>query len=205
MRYLLDTHAVIWLLSSEDKKLPNIIRESILYCEDSFFLSEISLIEIIQLQQKERIAFNYRPNTTRAIIEENNIVILPPSGDILESFFNLPLPSINGKLHSDPFDRIIISTAIRRDLTIVSADSKFPWYKKHCGLNLLEIWVMPPFPKASLKSVVNVQKKHTYDRFHAYFLWWKNGENGGKAVEKKFSTTGIFCGKKCIFAIQNIF
>lgn len=139
MRYLLDTHAVIWLLSSEDKKLPYNIRESIRYCEDSFFLSEISLVEIIQLQQREKIVFNYRPNTTRNIIEANNIIIIPPSGDILECFYSLPIPSINGSQHADPFDRIIISTAIKRNLTLISADSKFPWYKRNCNLSLLEI------------------------------------------------------------------
>jgi PIN domain nuclease of toxin-antitoxin system len=139
MRYLLDTHAVIWLLSSQDGKLPADIRESIRYCEDSFFLSEITLVEIIQLQQKERIAFNYRPNTTRAIIEENNIMLLPASGDILECFFDMTIPVIKGKPHSDPFDRIIIATAIRRGMTLVSADTKFPWYRDNCGLHLLEI------------------------------------------------------------------
>ena len=39
----------------------------------------------------------------------------------------------------DPFDRSIIATAISRGLTLISSDSKFPWYRDHCGLNLMEI------------------------------------------------------------------
>lgn len=31
----------------------------------------------------------------------------------------------------DPFDRIIISTAIKRNMTLISADSKFPWYAEN--------------------------------------------------------------------------
>ena len=136
MRYLLDTHAVVWLLSSQDARLPNDLRESIRYCEDSYFISEISLIEIIQLQQLKKIDLNYCPTAIREIIEHNNIMTLPMMSDILEVFYNLNIPVINGSRHSDPFDRIIISTAIRRGLTLVSADQKFPWYAENYQLML---------------------------------------------------------------------
>ena len=139
MRYLLDTHAAVWLLSADQERLPEHIRNSILYCEDTFAISEISIVEIIQLQQRKRIELRYRPNTIRTIIEENNIEIIPLSDDILERFFDLPMPTINGSLHGDPFDRLIIATALRRGLTLVSSDSKFPWYQANCGLHLLAI------------------------------------------------------------------
>ncbi|MBR1506289.1 MAG: PIN domain-containing protein [Prevotella sp.] len=139
MRYLLDTHAVVWLLSSQDTKLPHDLCESIRYCEDAFFISEISLIEIIQLQQIGKIDLNYSPAAIRDVIEQNNIMILPATTDVLEVFYALSIPIINGARHTDPFDRIIISTAIRRGITLISADQKFPWYAKNCQLMLREI------------------------------------------------------------------
>ena len=139
MKYLLDTHAVIWLLSAEEEKLPKQLRESLFYCEDDFYISEITLIEIIQLQQRQRIKFQNRPRSSRATIEDNNIKILPVSNDILERFYDLPIPSINGTQHADPFDRIIISTAITRDMSLISADGKFPWYQQHCALTLFPL------------------------------------------------------------------
>ena len=139
MRYLLDTHAVVWLLSSQDARLPSDLRESIRYCEDAFFISDISLIEIVQLQQLGKIDLNYSPTAIRKIIEHNSILILSTMPDILEVFYALDVPVINGSRHTDPFDRIIISTAIRRGITLVSADQKFPWYAENCKLMLREI------------------------------------------------------------------
>jgi len=139
MRYLLDTHALVWLLSSQDSKLPRDLYESILYCEDAFFVSDITLIEIIQLQQLGKISLNYSPTSIRGIIEQNNIMILPTTTDILEVFYALSIPVINGTRHTDPFDRIIISTALKRGMTLVSADQKFPWYTNKYPLILREV------------------------------------------------------------------
>lgn len=139
MKFLLNTHALVWLLSSNCKGLPIDIRESIIYCEDVYFVSEISLIEIIQLQQGKKIDLKYSPSTIRDIIEQNNIMILPVTEDILDKFYTLPIPVINGSSHSDPFDRLIISTALRRGLTLISADMKFPWYEEHCKLQLRKL------------------------------------------------------------------
>ena len=80
-----------------------------------------------------------RPKIARQIVETNGIEIIPAATDILEEYFDLPVPTINGKRHSDPFDRIIIATAIRRGRVLVSRDSKFPWYQLNCKLSLLEI------------------------------------------------------------------
>lgn len=139
MRYLLDTHALVWLLSSQDRKLPRDIRESVRYCEDAFFVSELSLIEIIQLQQTGRIDLGYTPQAVRNIVSRDNIIILSPTPDIIDVFYGMEIPVINGNRHSDPFDRIIIATAIKRDLVLVSADQKFPWYAANCHLQLRQI------------------------------------------------------------------
>ena len=39
--------------------------------------------------------------------------------------------------HKDPFDHIIISQAISHKLTLISSDTKFPFYRKQ-GLKLKE-------------------------------------------------------------------
>ena len=138
MRYLLDTHALIWLISHEEGRLPESLRDSIRYYEDEFAVSEISLVEIVQLQQIGRLEAN-RPDKVRSVVEANGIAILHVAPDIMETFYDLPIPTIAGRTHADPFDRIIIATALRRDYTLVSHDSKFPWYKEHCRLTLMEI------------------------------------------------------------------
>ena len=139
MRYLLDTHAAIWLITKDDR-LPHSLLESALYCEDDFSISEASLIEIVQLQQGGRIDTMHRPATVRKTMAEDwNIGIQPVTTDILERLYDIPIPETPKGRHSDPFDRIIIATAIKRNMILVSADSKFPWYAEHCGLHLLKI------------------------------------------------------------------
>ena len=138
MRYLLDTHALVWLISHEEARLPESLRDSIKYYEDEFAISEISLVEIIQLQQIGRLEAN-RPDKIRSVVEANGIAILHIAPDIMETFYDLPMPDIAGRTHSDPFDRIIIATALRRGYTLVSHDTKFPWYKEHCRLPIFEV------------------------------------------------------------------
>lgn len=139
MRYLLDTHAAIWLIT-KDSRLPHNLLESALYCEDDFSISEATLIEIVQLQQGGRIDSIHRPAVVRkALAEEWNIGIQPITTDILERLYDIPIPDTPKGRHSDPFDRIIIATALKRGMSLVSADTKFPWYADNCGLKLIEI------------------------------------------------------------------
>lgn len=138
MRYLLDTHTLIWLMT-DNSRLPGHVKESVLYCQDDYSISSVSLIELLQLQQGGRIAFRDRPSTVSRLLGEMNICVEPLAVDILDHLYDIDIPRTPFGSHSDPFDRIIIATAIRRGMTLVSADTKFPWYRDNCGLHLLEI------------------------------------------------------------------
>lgn len=138
MRYLLDTHTLIWLMT-DDNRLPEQVKESVLYCQDDYSVSSLSLIEILQLQQGGKITFRDRPATVSRLLSEMNINIELVSVDILDHLYDIDIPRTPFGSHSDPFDRIIIATAIKRNMTLVSADTKFPWYQQHCGLHLLHI------------------------------------------------------------------
>lgn len=50
----------------------------------------------------------------------------------------LPMLTVGGKLHADPFDRGIIAQAITMGATLISSDLKFPSYRKY-GLDLIEV------------------------------------------------------------------
>lgn len=134
-RYLLDTQAVVWLLTN-NKELPGYLREEIKYMQSLFHVSYMSIVEIIHLQQCGKIDLPLSGRELLVNLDRMNIYTLPLSDDTLVSMSML---EIDRSLHSDPFDRAIIATAISRGLTLVSSDSKFPWYAEHCGLQLLEI------------------------------------------------------------------
>ena len=108
-----------------------LLRVSLVYTQEFVILK-------VQLQQIGRLEAN-RPDKIRSVVEANGIAILHIAPDIMETFYDLPMPDIAGRTHSDPFDRIIIATALRRGYTLVSHDTKFPWYKEHCRLSMFEV------------------------------------------------------------------
>ena len=55
--------------------------------------------------------------------EEKQILILPIKTDYLERIQNLPM------IHADPFDRLIMATAIEENLTLLTDDGKIRLYE----------------------------------------------------------------------------
>jgi PIN domain nuclease of toxin-antitoxin system len=53
------------------------------------------------------------------------IQILPISAQHIFMYQNIPIVED----HKDPFDKLIIATAITEDLDIITADAKFVYYK----------------------------------------------------------------------------
>ncbi|GHT12007.1 twitching motility protein PilT [Bacteroidia bacterium] len=135
-KYLLDTHILIWLLADETSKLNKGIREDIEYFQYSYYASVESLREIVILQSLKKITFDDSLDKIVSALAERQINIIPIELKHVRALENLPIPSIDTKLHNDPFDRMLISQAIADGYAIISADSKFPFYQKY-GLDLL--------------------------------------------------------------------
>lgn len=133
----LDTHAVIWLINGSDKLDKN-LREEIEYFNGSFSISVISIMEIINLVQLGKISLGISIKELFIRLEALKIRITGIFETDLLELEKLPLLSFNGKVHSDMVDRMIITQAISYKNTLVSADRKFPAYRKY-GLTLMEI------------------------------------------------------------------
>ena len=134
-RYLLDTQATVWLLTNNDE-FPRSLREELTYAEAMFYVSNLTIVEIVHLQQCNKIDLPIYGKDLIANIARMNIYTVPLADETLVAMSSLP---INRKTHSDPFDRAIIATAISHGLTLISSDGKFPWYIEHGGLDLFEI------------------------------------------------------------------
>ena len=126
--YLLDTHILIWLLRG-DNRLNKNIREDIDYFQHAYFVSVETLREIVILQSLKKIEFNYSLEKIVTILTERQVNIMAVEINNVKELEKLPIPNINGKTHEDPFDRLLISQAIASKNTIISSDSKFPFYE----------------------------------------------------------------------------
>lgn len=136
MTFLLDTHCIVWMLIGKHDKLPLSVAEDLAYYANNYAISDITLVEIVQLQQNGKISLGLTPEEIRHQLDIYNISTIPLSDGIIDTFYRLPVPTLSNERHADPFDRLIISTALKHRRRLVSHDHRFPWYQKHCKLDL---------------------------------------------------------------------
>ena len=130
MRYLLDTHFVLWLLFDAEK-VSSKIRLILENPKNEISVSKISLWEIsLKYGLGKLNLYNSKPEEIEKILLLNSYNILDlNSGDIL-SFYNLPQ-----NLHKDPFDKMIVWQAIKNNLVLITQDEKLEEYK-NSGLKI---------------------------------------------------------------------
>ncbi|MGB7069758.1 MAG: type II toxin-antitoxin system VapC family toxin [Pyrinomonadaceae bacterium] len=122
MLLLLDTHIFLWLIS-DDSRLPDTFRETILQSENTVLLSAASVWEIM-------IKFNLG----KLPLPESPEIYIPRQRD-LHMIATLPVTEASLKylcrlpdLHTDPFDRCLISQALSNGLTLVTVDPSIMRY-----------------------------------------------------------------------------
>ena len=121
MDYILDTHVLLWSMFDSDK----LSEPSRIIILDKNFHKFISISTIWEISIKNRIGKLPLPGGLPSIyneIEMNGFGIIGINRQSLEIYTALPL------LHRDPFDGIIIATAISKNMVIVTADENIQKY-----------------------------------------------------------------------------
>ncbi|MDE0014376.1 MAG: type II toxin-antitoxin system VapC family toxin [Candidatus Poribacteria bacterium] len=122
MKYLLDTHTLLWFLKG-DKKLSDKARGLIENSHNTKFLSIASLWEIaIKVSLKKLVLDKSFERLFPEQLHFNRIEILDITIDNLTKLTTLPFH------HRDPFDRLIIAQALVEELPIIGADTAFDAY-----------------------------------------------------------------------------
>jgi PIN domain nuclease of toxin-antitoxin system len=126
MRVLLDTHALLWLITG-DKRLSKTSMKIFLNTDNRLYFSIISLWEICIKKSLDKISLK---NNWLDIIQEemktNSIQWLPVEVHHCAKVIELPF------YHRDPFDRMLIAQAMTEDLSILSRDNRFSAYDVKC-------------------------------------------------------------------------
>lgn len=125
---LLDTHLWFWFINQEVERYPRTWQDA-LETTECLAVSVVSCIEVALAQKKGRLIL---PCPVREWIDE----ALEPSGITL-----LPLKTAAcvkatelSDIHRDPFDRLIVATAIEEDATLATLDSlvrSYPEMRHH--------------------------------------------------------------------------
>ena len=122
MTYLIDTHILIWYALNDSQLSPKITAE-IKDLNNQILISKASLWEMAIKINIGKLNLQGLPFADlENLLLANNIAVLDIQFEHFNTLLTLPL------LHSDPFDRLIISQAIVHDFTIISDDGKFQLY-----------------------------------------------------------------------------
>ena len=124
---LLDTHALLWLVSG-DTTLGNLAKDK---CNselqvESLTISAISWWEIEMLAVKGRISLSQSTDSLRDHLANAGLVEIPVDGKIGISAAALP------NFHGDPADRIITATALAKGALLITADRKILTWEGAC-------------------------------------------------------------------------
>lgn len=118
MRYLLDTHIILWWLT-EPETLKSNVKKIISDKKQSIFLSSASFWEMAIKQSIGRLTL---PKNMIQFVTKEGFEVLPLTAEECLSVADLPL------LHQDPFDRILVVQAKLNDMILITRDKKIRAY-----------------------------------------------------------------------------
>jgi PIN domain nuclease of toxin-antitoxin system len=121
MKYLLDTHVLLWYFA-DFPKLPASVAAIIESADAQKVVSVASLWEFSIKSSLGKLRFEGSLTVLWEMITSNGFSILPIQESHLSQLIRLPF------LHRDPFDRLLIATAIVEGMVILSADENIHQY-----------------------------------------------------------------------------
>ena len=124
MKYLLDTHTLIWSIV-DPNKLSKKVKELIEAPENQIFVSTISFWEISLKASIGKLTLeNVAPEDFPALCAQMDISVLS-----LDSITSSTYHQLKATHHRDPFDRMLIWQAKQLNVAILSKDEYIKMYE----------------------------------------------------------------------------
>ncbi|MBD2079797.1 PIN domain-containing protein [Leptolyngbya sp. FACHB-17] len=119
---LLDTHLWFWFINKDLTRFPS-HWNTVIENATQVGVSPVSCYEIALAHQRGRLALPCSADQwLQEALEPSGIDLFPLTADIAYRAVSL------SPIHRDPFDRLIIGTALVYKATLLSIDSVFPQY-----------------------------------------------------------------------------
>jgi PIN domain nuclease of toxin-antitoxin system len=120
-RYLLDTHTAIWFFNG-DSILPEGVKKIILDPSNSISLSIASVWELAIKISLGKLDFTGGAAGFAYLAEDNDFSLCPVEIAHLSVLETLPW------IHRDPFDRLLVATALSEQMILITVDRNIARY-----------------------------------------------------------------------------
>ena len=118
MKFLLDTHSLLWTIFEPDK----LSTEAQKIIVDQNNIICVSLISQREISIKQNIGRLDIPDEFFEVLARGGFEMLPLTIAQIEQYRQLPLH------HRDPFDRMLVIQAIHHELILITRDSEISKY-----------------------------------------------------------------------------
>ena len=125
MKYLLDTHVVLWA-AENSPMLSNKAKTAILDVKTEKYVSIVSAWEVAIKLGSGKLHLEGGLLEFFRIIDDNGFHELSVEREYLELISSLP------DHHKDPFDRMLVATVLAEDMTLITADENIHRYGAPC-------------------------------------------------------------------------
>ena len=137
MRVLLDTCVIIdW--ATDPVVLENGVWDIIDDVENRIYISAETVKELVVNFNNKKFLTKYwktAKDILTTIEDEYGVEVLPITRNVVATYAQLRLNMFED--HRDPSDHVIISHAMTERMTLISSDTRFPYYRDQ-GLDLIE-------------------------------------------------------------------
>jgi len=121
MNYLLDTHTVLWFLG-DNERLSEAALDAILEPANAKYVSIVSAWELAIKIGLGKLKFDGGVEIFFKTVSENDFSLLPIKEEYIKQVEILPF------LHRDPFDRLLIASALSENMSLITADTNIHQY-----------------------------------------------------------------------------
>ena len=125
MKLLLDTHCVLWFFDDVEK-LSGKVLAAILEPTNEKFVSIASAWELAIKISMGKLAFDGGMEQFFATVNDNGFELLPVRQEHLKLLETLPFH------HRDPFDRLLVTSAIAEGMSLMTVDANIHRYTVDC-------------------------------------------------------------------------
>ncbi len=121
MKYLLDTHIVLWI-AEDSPRLSQAVRSALTNRTAEKYVSIVSAWEVALKLGTGKLRLDGGLQKFFDIIDDYGFTSLSVEKEYIQNILTLP------EHHKDPFDRLLVATAITESMTLITADQNIQKY-----------------------------------------------------------------------------